>query len=83
MTTLEKLADTIREIVRKDLPTDPDALACLSLTDDLDIDSLDFINFLFRIEQMFEIKIPEEDIDAKGLVVLGPLAKYIEEHLGN
>lgn len=83
MQILGKLVDTIREITGKKISTNLDEAVSLSLTDDLGIDSLDFINFLFRIEQMFDIQIPEEDIDSKELVVLGTLAKYIEERLDN
>lgn len=82
MQILEKLVETLGKIIRKDLPDDPETLEALSLTEDIGLDSLDFISFLFRVEETFDLKIPEEDIDEKNLVVLGTLAAYIKQKTG-
>ena len=53
----------------------------LNLRSDLNLDSLDVIEFLFDIEAEMNIKIPEEDIDKHGLLVLGNLCSYILKQL--
>ncbi len=52
-------------------------LASLHLGDDLEMDSLDLINFLFQIEEKFKVKVKGHDIGAKDLLVLGNLAAYV------
>lgn len=49
------------------------------IIDDLNMDSLDAISFLFEVENEFDIKIPEEDIDRLGLFNLNILHNYISE----
>ena len=61
---------------QKQLP-EGKALLQASLIDDFHIDSLDFINLLFRIEQQYNIKVPEEDIDKHELYMYGKLLNYI------
>ncbi len=51
------------------------------LRKDLNLDSLDIINFLFEVEIAFEIQIPEEDIEPENLLVLNNLRIYIEKKL--
>lgn len=53
----------------------------LNLRSDLNLDSLDVIEFLFEVESQLNVKIPEEDIDEKGLLILGNLLKYVLEKL--
>lgn len=43
------------------------------------LDSLDFINLLFRLEETHSIRIPEEDIDARKLTIVKNLARYVME----
>ncbi|OHE76676.1 MAG: hypothetical protein A3F67_00930 [Verrucomicrobia bacterium RIFCSPHIGHO2_12_FULL_41_10] len=52
-----------------------------NLRDDLNLDSLDIISFLFEIEIRAKIKIPEADIDSHQLFVLGNLRRYIERKI--
>jgi acyl carrier protein len=53
----------------------------INIVDDLNMDSLDAISFLFEIEKEFDIKIPEEDIDELNLFNLSKLYDYISEKL--
>jgi len=55
----------------------------LNLRSDLNMDSLDAIEFLFEIETEMNIKIPEKHIDEEGLLILGNLHRYIEKRLMN
>ncbi|RJR40151.1 MAG: hypothetical protein C4576_20400 [Desulfobacteraceae bacterium] len=54
----------------------------LNLRSDMNLDSLDVMEFLFEIESQMSIKIAEEDIDKCGLLVLGNLRQYISKRLG-
>jgi acyl carrier protein len=49
----------------------------INLVDDLNMDSLDVISFLFEVENNFNIKVPEEDIDQFELLNLNQLYDYI------
>lgn len=55
----------------------------VNLVDDLNMDSLDAISFLFEVENEFNIKISEENIDRLGLFDLNKLHNYISEELNN
>ena len=48
----------------------------VNIIDDLNMDSLDAISFLFEVENEFNIKIPEEDIDKLDLFNLNNLARH-------
>lgn len=79
---IEEFIEMIREIRGGQLKVPDKDVAVLSLTRDMGLDSLDIINFLFRVEERHVLKIPEEDINAKDLIVLGNLASYIATHKG-
>ena len=49
----------------------------VSLVDDLNMDSLDVISFLFEVENEFNIKVPEEDVDKYELLNLNNFYNYI------
>ena len=53
----------------------------LNLRSDLNLDSLDVIEFLFEVESQLNVKIPEEDIDARQLMILGNLVRYVQDTL--
>jgi acyl carrier protein len=44
---------------------------------DLGLDSLDVMMLLFEVEKEFGVKISEEDLSGKNLLVLGRLAEYL------
>ncbi|NQV57955.1 MAG: acyl carrier protein [Rhodospirillales bacterium] len=49
----------------------------LNLQNDLELDSLDLINILFRIEKDYGVKISGDELIEKELLVLGNLADHI------
>lgn len=51
-----------------------------SSINEIGIDSLDTINFLYTLEERTGVKILDEDIDAQGLTKLSQFAKYIDTH---
>ena len=52
-----------------------------NLRNDLDLDSLDTMSFLFEVEKAFNIKIPEPDVSANELFNINMLIKYIEQRI--
>jgi acyl carrier protein len=51
----------------------------IDLKEDLRLDSLDIISFLFDVERATGIKIHEEDIDNFNLFNLGKLIEYLKK----
>ena len=54
--------------------------ATLSLREDLGLDSLAIIELLYRIEEAFNLSIPDEDLEK--LQTVGDVIVYIEHTLG-
>ncbi len=50
-----------------------------SLRDDLGLDSMATIELLFRIEEVFDLQIPDEDL--QKLVTVGNVIAYVESRL--
>jgi len=79
--------DAIRGIVeetRPDAGSSPaDAFARAHLIEDIGFDSLDLISLLFRLEEQFGVKVPEADIEAENLLVVGGLADYVAGRAGS
>ncbi|HEY4875435.1 MAG TPA: acyl carrier protein [Puia sp.] len=50
-----------------------------SFCNDLNIDSLDLVEFIDAIEKEFEIKIPDED--AEKLTTVGSVIDYVDKHV--
>ena len=49
------------------------------LRDDLGLDSIATIELLFKLEEVFDLQIPDEDL--KGLVTVGHVVKYLQKRL--
>ncbi len=49
-----------------------------SLTDELDIDSLDLVDLVMTVEDEFSIELPDEALE--GMKTIGDLVRYIEEN---
>jgi acyl carrier protein len=50
-----------------------------SLRDDLGLDSMATIELLFKIEEAFDLQIPDQDL--QGLVTVGDVIGYVERRL--
>jgi acyl carrier protein len=50
------------------------------LRDDLGLDSMAVIELLYRIEEVFDIQIPDEDL--VGLTTVGHVITYVDKRLG-
>jgi acyl carrier protein len=53
----------------------------INIIDDLNMDSLDAISFLFEVENKFNVKVPEEDIDEFDLFNLKRLHDYMSKKI--
>jgi acyl carrier protein len=62
------------------LKRDPASIALsYSLRDDLGLDSMATIELLFRIEEAFDIQIPDEDL--RGLATVADVSAYVEKRV--
>ena len=49
------------------------------LREDLGLDSIATIELLFKLEEVFDLQIPDEDL--KGLLTVGQVVKYVQKRL--
>lgn len=70
----ERIQISLAEYLQRDRRTITPAY---SLRDDLGLDSMATIELLFRIEEAFEIQIPDEDLHK--LATVGDVIAYVEQ----
>ncbi len=78
MTTMQQICAMILKL-RKNNITDDDLVPGASLTDDLNLDSLDRSELVVMAEDTFSIDIPAKDL--ANLNTLGDTVKYIDMRL--
>ena len=71
MDTLARL----KELAAKEFSLDPAKLDPAAPLDTLGIDSLSFIEFMFKVEEEFGISVSDEQL--KGIKTLGDLERYV------
>lgn len=72
----ERIQIALAEYLKRDRQTITPAY---SLRDDLGLDSMATIELLFRIEETFEIQIPDEDLHK--LMTVGDVIAYVEQKI--
>jgi acyl carrier protein len=79
--TLDEIRTTALELLAEIAPElDPAALAGdVPLRDQVDLDSMDFLNYLISIHNKLAVEIPEGDYDR--LATLDGLVAYVDEAL--
>ena len=65
----------IRELAAKEFSLDTDKLDPKAPLDTLGIDSLSFIEFMFKVEEEFGVSVSDEDL--KGIKTLGDLERHV------
>ncbi len=71
----------IRTALAEYLKRDPDTILLTQhLRDDLGLDSMAVIELLYRIEEAFDLQIPDQDL--AGLTNVGQVVQYVEKRLG-
>lgn len=72
-TTLDTMTEILRSKFKVKKP-----LTASSNINEIGIDSLDVINFLYSLEEVFGVTIPDEAIAAEKLETLDDFARYID-----
>jgi len=65
----------IKELAAKEFSLDPSRLDPAAPLDTLGVDSLSFIEFMFKIEEEFGITVSDEDL--KSIKTLGDLERHV------
>lgn len=73
----EKLVEIISDITTMDI----DQMRDEDLLSDYNIDSLDFANFVFDIEEKFDIYLSDEELEKMRYYRLGQLVNFIENKI--
>ena len=76
---LAVLRAEIAEIKGETVEAPDDRFCEMHMIEDLGLDSLDMMTILFQVEQHFDLKIPEPDIDEKNLAMIGNMAEYVRQ----
>lgn len=81
MVTDPSISLKIRTALAEYLKHDPATiLTTQHLRDDLGLDSMAVIELLYRIEEAFDLQIPDQDL--VGLTNVGHVVSYVEKRLG-
>ena len=79
--TATAVAEKVRSALARELRRDPATITPeQALREDLGLNSLDAIELMFKVEEEFDIEIP--DADVQGLRTVGDLVSYLEGRLG-
>ena len=65
----------IKEMAAKEFSIDPSSLDPNAPLDTLGVDSLSFIEFMFKIEEEFGVSVSDEDL--KGIKTLADLERHV------
>jgi acyl carrier protein len=65
----------IKQLAAKEFSLEPDKLDAAASLDSLGIDSLSFIEFMFKIEEEFGVAISDDDL--KGIKTLADLERHV------
>ena len=81
MTAATAVADKVRNALARELKRDPATITPeQALREDLGLNSLDAIELMFKVEEEFDLEIP--DADLQRLRTVGDLVSYLEGRLG-
>jgi acyl carrier protein len=73
---LEKIIQALADYLKRDADT---IQSSYHLRDDLGLDSMAVIELLYKIEETFNLQIPDQDL--AGLTTVGAVAQYVEQRL--
>jgi len=80
MTVNTDVAERLRSTVAKELKQDVSSITTEhTLRGDLKLNSLDAIELMFRIEEEFDLSIPDDDM--QGFVKVGDVIDYLQRRL--
>ena len=71
--------DKIKELIVDQLDVEEDKVTMdANIQDDLGADSLDIVDLVMSVEDAFEVKIEDEDVE--NIKTVGDIVNYIEAH---
>jgi acyl carrier protein len=73
--------DRIRTLAGREFSIDPSGLDPAKPLDALGIDSLSFIEFMFKVEEEFGVSVSDEDL--KGIRTLADLERHVASALAS
>lgn len=73
---LEKIIQALGDYLKRDANS---IKSSYHLRDDLGLDSMAVIELLYKIEETFNLQIPDQDL--AGLTTVGTVARYVEQRL--
>ncbi|HHW98012.1 MAG TPA: acyl carrier protein [Firmicutes bacterium] len=77
----EKLFLQVRKMIAEHLNRDEEQITMeSSFRDDLGADSLDLVEMIMGMEEMFDIEISESE--AEGINTVGDAVRFIKQHIG-
>ena len=78
--TQEEIYEKVKGIIVEQLGvTDTSVTMEASFVDDLGADSLDIVELIMALEEVFDTEIP--DADAEKVVTVGDVVDYIKDHV--
>ncbi len=73
------ILEKVKEIVSEQLNVEKGDIKLETTFEDLEADSLDVVELIMKLEEEFDIEIPDED--AEKIRVVGSAVEYIKEKL--
>ena len=79
---ISSIEERVRKIVAEQLDQDEvDIVPEASFIEDLGADSLDLVELVMRMEEIFDVEIPDED--AENIRLVQDAINYIQQHLSS
>ena len=78
--TYDRTRQQVLQILWESRDDEPPAADDFDIRKQLDMDSLDFIEFLFSLENEFGFRVADDDIDNHSLYNFASLIRYIDDH---
>ena len=79
---VSSIEERVRKIVAEQLDQDEvDIVPEASFIEDLGADSLDLVELVMRMEEIFDVEIPDED--AENIRLVQDAINYIQQHLSS
>ncbi len=79
--TEKEILDKLMKIIRDDIEIQDEININSSLLQEKVMDSMDWISFLTRVEEEFEMEIPPEEADGYAIAIIENMVKYIKEKI--
>ena len=82
MLTTSEIAEKVKSVLADELKVSAnELLPDKQIANDLGVDSLQMVELVMKLEEVFEIKIPDEE--ATGLVTVQDAINYVQKRLNN